>query len=275
MKTAPSSATATACVSMRPPVWRWLDDAADGTAVGLPGSAARFEADPFVVICRLTEPGAGLRLTPHPVSAQPPDSAPELLAVHPATTGKPPALADAWIRDGDLTASYETNDARRLGITVMWRCHAADAKPWGEALSLPLALVAEAVVSSQTSRIESDGAVTVAARVQAADISSTPNAVLFRDVSGLGAAGPWSLLFAVHPHDCRGISLRRGLVGPVGGSAGREHVAVSCPLFPSVIEKGVLHRSRVIAALGPAAEDTAWMTALLRAFAASPPVLTT
>lgn len=275
MKSALSSSTATACVPVRPPHWRWLDAAATGPAAGSPGSTALFESGPFLVTCRLTEPGAGLHLTPLPVSGSPPGSAPQLLAVDPATTGRPPALADAWIRDGDLTAAYETNDARRLGITVMWRCHAADSKPWGEALSRPLPVVAEAVVSSQTSRIESDGAVTVAARVQAADISSTSDAVLFRDVSGLGSGGPWSLVFAVHPHDCRGISLCRGSVGQGDGAAGREHVAVSCPLFPSVIEKGVLHRSRVIAALGPAAEDTAWMTALLRAFAASPPVLTT
>ncbi|MFM8377790.1 MAG: hypothetical protein ACKOB1_00535, partial [Planctomycetia bacterium] len=49
--------------------------------------------------------------------------------------------------------------------------------------------------------------------------------------------------------------------------------SIVCWLFSSAVEKGVLLRSRVRAAIGPADGDTAWAEAIADAFAGSPPVL--
>ena len=46
-------------------------------------------------------------------------------------------------------------------------------------------------------------------------------------------------------------------------------------LFASAIEKGVLLRGRVLAAVGPHDLDEGWASSLLAAFVASPPPLTT
>jgi hypothetical protein len=70
------------------------------------------------------------------------------------------------------------------------------------------------------------------------------------------------VLVAVHPADVRRIL--------VASAAGR--VRVTCWLFTAAIEKGVLLKSRVLAAVGPAA-DTAWADALVVDLAASPPPL--
>jgi hypothetical protein len=50
---------------------------------------------------------------------------------------------------------------------------------------------------------------------------------------------------------------------------------VECWLFSTALEKGVLLRSRVLAAIGPAADATLWAADLAASFAASPPMLTT
>ena len=50
---------------------------------------------------------------------------------------------------------------------------------------------------------------------------------------------------------------------------------VECALFPAGVEKGVLLRSRVFAAVGPTADDVAWGPRLAAGFAASPPLLST
>lgn len=74
-----------------------------------------------------------------------------------------------------------------------------------------------------------------------------------------------SMLVAVHPADLRQVDV-----------AIRDSVArIRCILFASAIEKGVLLRGRVLAAVGPRILDEAWAGRLLAAFAASPPPLTT
>jgi hypothetical protein len=70
---------------------------------------------------------------------------------------------------------------------------------------------------------------------------------------------------AVHPADARRIDIE-----PSAGRCG-----VTCRLFAAPLEKGVLLRSRVVAAIGPERNDEAWADRVLQAFAASPPLLTT
>ena len=57
--------------------------------------------------------------------------------------------------------------------------------------------------------------------------------------------------------------------------AAHGRITISCPLFAPRLEKGVLLRSRVLAAQGPAAGDEAWAADAVTAFAALPPMLTT
>jgi hypothetical protein len=163
-------------------------------------------------------------------------------------------LAERWARGGDVTAVYETTDARRLRATAMWRLDsAAAALPRGVAIW-------ELVISAQTSLLESDSSLAVVSRVAATNLVSVGDGgVLARRGDGT------SVLILVHPDDLKKVSFEH--------HAGRG--SISCWLFSSAVEKGVLLRSRVLAAIGPADGDTTWATAVADTFAASPPVLTT
>lgn len=176
-------------------------------------------------------------------------------------------LSDQWIRGADVVAVYEPSDRRRLRSTVMWRAHeaAADVSAW------------EVVVSAQTSLLETDVAMAVWSEIAADDLlwsdaGPQPTWHPLGD-GGLPAAatavlarrrGSTSVIVAVHPADARRIEVVR--------QGGRSRIG--CWLFASAIEKGVLLRSRVLAAIGPGPADAAWAARLLHEFAASPPPLT-
>lgn len=179
---------------------------------------------------------------------------------------------DAWCRGSDVTAVYETRDGGRLRATAMWRAQPAWLDPamgtWCR----------EVVVSAQTALLESMPRISVHAEVagdsvvplayHAGNLDVAPPAD--REPSGFLVSGPGDLatVFLVHPVDARGVAAR--------GDAGHVHIAAR--LFPSAVEKGVLLRSRVIAAIGPSRDALApgsWVATLATAFAASPPVLTT
>lgn len=179
-----------------------------------------------------------------------------------------------WLRGADVTAVYEPADPRRLRATAMWRPFPApDLPAW------------ELVASAQTSLRVSDAALAVVSDVAAAEIlcSAAPldagswqplgtdaacgrdtTAVLVRRPAPDGASAT-SVLLVVHPEDARTITITQG-----NGRTG-----VSCWLFSATIEKGVLLRGRVLAAIGPAAGDQAWAARLAGEFAASAPPLTT
>lgn len=177
-------------------------------------------------------------------------------------------LADHWVRGGDVTAVYESNDARRLRATAMWRQHPAT----------PPVRAWELVVSAQTSLLESDPLLAVVADAAAEDLrwgtvrgpaihwhdAVTEEATCLLLSPARPAAGA-SMLLAAHPTDAGRFDVAR--------REGRMHVA--CWLFPTTLEKGVLLRSRVLAAVGPATAATDWASPLTAAFAASPPMLTT
>ena len=178
------------------------------------------------------------------------------------------SLSDHWLRGADVVAAYEPDDSRRLRSTVMWRAHGSreGVVSW------------EVVVSAQTSLLETNVAVAVLSDVAADTLLWSPGGESSRwrsmaAASALpeGAAAVLarregsSCLVAVHPADARRIDIER--------SAGR--CGVTCRLFAAPLEKGVLLRSRVVAAVGPAMGDEAWADQVLRAFAASPPPLTT
>jgi hypothetical protein len=175
-------------------------------------------------------------------------------------------LVDHWVRGNDLVAVYEPADPRRLRATAIWRPLPAPATGW------------ELVVSAQTSLVESDSAVAVTASLAGEEILWSRGAAAgpadWLPLEGphcppeatclLVRRGADAVLVAVHPADARQIVISRS--GP--------RVDVACWLFSTALEKGVLLRSRVLAAVGPAA-DTAWADAILTPFAAAPPPLTT
>lgn len=177
----------------------------------------------------------------------------------------PPAatrLVDHWARGHDLVAVYEPADPRRLRATAMWR-------------SLPTGRGWELVVSAQTALVESDSALAVTCDLAAGQLSwgrATETGVGWEPVGSGGAPAEATcllvrrdadaVLVAVHPADVRRIL--------VTSDAGR--VRVTCWLFTAAIEKGVLLKSRALAAGGPTT-DTAWADALVAGLAASPPPL--
>lgn len=190
-------------------------------------------------------------------------------------------LADAWTRGGDLTAVYETVDARQVRATAMWR-------GIGDAVGADDDVAAwEVIVSAQTALLQSDATLAVTGDVSATTILhhsggrasrpadlrwrasgsdglSAARAILVRRATATGAAAS-SVVVALHDEQGYGIAARI--------EAG--HARITCRLFGETLEKGVLLRSRVVAAIGPADDDTAWASGIVAGFTALPPMLDT
>lgn len=174
--------------------------------------------------------------------------------------------ADHWVRGTDLVATYEPDDPRRLRATAMWRLVPAAVAAW------------ELVVSAQTALLHADPALAIVSDV-ACDAAWWTTAAAGSRWTPLGEPrrlpdeaaavllrrATTAALVAVHPQDPRRIA-----VATAGGRA-----RVECGIFPAAIEKGVILRSRVLAAVGPAAGAEAWAADLCATFAASPPFLDT
>jgi hypothetical protein len=179
-------------------------------------------------------------------------------------------LTDHWIRGDDVTAVYESADARHLRTTAMWRLHRPDGatRAW------------ELIASAQTSLLQSDSVLAVVSEIDATDIlwgtctngavqwhaaeSSHATCVLMHG-GGHDRSSDTSVLVAAHPGEARRMTVRRD----------GTRVVIECWLFSTALEKGVLLRSRVLAAIGPSADATRWAAELAATFAASPPMLTT
>jgi len=178
-------------------------------------------------------------------------------------------LADHWLRGDDVTAVYESVDARHLRTTAMWRLHssAGATRAW------------ELIASAQTSLLQSDSVLAVVSEIDASDIlwgtcrdgavtwqsNPSPEATCVLLTHSSTHDSRTSVLVAAHPGDARRVSaVQHG-----------RRTSVECWLFSTALEKGVLLRSRVLAAIGPTATATQWAGDLASAFAASPPLLTT
>jgi hypothetical protein len=210
----------------------------------------------------LDQPRQGITLTDHNGIA--PDS---LLGLDLRSDFR---LTDHWVRGDDVTAVYESADARHLRATAMWRLKpsVAGMRAW------------ELIASAQTSLLQSDAVLAVVSEIDGTAMqwgtckdgavdwhpAASPEAtsVLVQRTGTNGSAGT-SVLVAVHPGDARRVTVRRS--GP--------RTVVECWLFSTALEKGVLLRSRVLAAVGPTADATRWAADMAATFAASPPMLTT
>jgi hypothetical protein len=178
--------------------------------------------------------------------------------------GRPPL--DAWVRGNDVTAIWEPGDDRGLRATGLWRCHGVDA-----------GVVSWELVASATTRLlHADATLAVTSDVKAVEILSAawqagtpspfaPGSPAHHGLVLLRHGDGQSLLLMLHPSDHQTVT--------VAVEQGRARVG--CWLFPTGVEKGVLLRSRVVAAIGPTAHDIAWGARLAARFAASPPVLST
>lgn len=187
-----------------------------------------------------------------------------LLALDLGAAASVAPVVERWRRGSDLAVVVEPDDARLLRATMMWRYRpeAGGIDAW------------EAVISAQTSLLASDATVAVVSECAAADVVVSGADGWTRTAGGrlpamstaaLVRRPTTSMLVAVHPADLRQVDV-----------AIRDSVArIRCILFASAIEKGVLLRGRVLAAVGPRILDEAWAGRLLAAFAASPPPLTT
>ncbi len=181
-----------------------------------------------------------------------------------AASGTP--LVDHWIRGDDVVAVYRPFDPRRLEATAMWRARAGVPIAW------------ELVLSAQTALVESDGALAVTCDILPGAISighliddritwsplDTPESCSPDATTLLVRRAGDSILMAAQPADARRLA--------VTSEAGR--LRITCWLFSAAIEKGVLHRGRILAAVGPA-DTTAWADALITRLATSPAPLTT
>jgi hypothetical protein len=179
-------------------------------------------------------------------------------------------LTDHWVRGDDVTAIYESADARHLRATAMWRLRPslAGTRAW------------ELIASAQTSLLQSDAVLAVVSEIDATDIlwgtcrdgavqwhaAPSPEATcVLMHRGGKAGSDTTSVLMAAHPGDARRMTVRKH------GS----RTVVECWLFSTALEKGVLLRSRVLAAIGPTAGATRWAADTTATFAASPPMLTT
>lgn len=177
----------------------------------------------------------------------------------------PCTAGDHWMRGDDIIAVYEPDDPRHLRATAMWRSR-----------SLPEIAAWELIASATTSRTQSDTSLAVVSEIAAAAViwgSATAAGIQWHDTEPSSvdcllvrrpAATGGSVFVAVHPADSRGIVVR---------SEGHR-IRVACWLFSAAAEKGVLFRGRAVAAIGPAAGDTAWAERLWADFVAAPPMLT-
>ena len=263
-----SAESARSAQSAAPPGWQ-----AGGEAPLL----CRFTAADLSGQLDLSRPGQGVRL----VAAEQPT---ELLAVRLPTGCVEPA--DRWIRGADAVAIHEPSDSRRLRITSLWRLQPG-----------PAACTLELVLSAQTAIVCSDGAVAVDCRLTAAAVSLGSSGETQTDWTAPATAadgeqpislprqrlpdtavlcllfhqavGARSLAVLVRRDEGRQVMLwQRAAAGPKP-----PRFALTTWFFPTLIEKGVLHRGRIQAVLGPGKNDRDWAAAAASRLARQPPLL--
>lgn len=188
----------------------------------------------------------------------------------------PPAaarLVDHWVRNGDATSVWEATGGDRLRTTAMWRLCGTE----------PAVRGWEIVLSAQTAILAADARLIVTCRLPVAACGPvsfgsfaaeriswghvpTPHAaaVLVAPAAG-DPAGDSAVLVVGHPREAGGTIVHRDA----------RALSVETRLFLDGLEKGVLLRGRVLAAVGPAATAADWATHMADLFAAAPPVLST
>ncbi len=185
---------------------------------------------------------------------------------------------EIWTRGPDLTAIFRPADNRQLRVTAMWRLGSPD-------LSKHQVRTWQLVLSAQTAMLSTSAGLTVLSHVSrgmAPLWGCWRNATVAWRSHPEEAASCWQtrlattdgaasrLLVAIHPDDAGCLESE-----PAANGGSR----ISCHLFPSHVEKGVLLRSRVLVGIGPETGDrnqsASWVDLLVRQFAEMRPILTT
>jgi hypothetical protein len=222
----------------------------------------------------LRAPGEGLKLRFRGESVT-------ALAVElpPLTDAQAASALEAWVRGGDLVATYSDHDRQMRGqlyLRAQSYLHASRQFP-----------LIELVASVQTSLLDSDPTLHVRSRIGAREVlrltdfetsavtsieSNDAEERLFAAPDEIAcfifrlAGGQLSYLEMVHPADFNQSVLRQMPNG---------ETELSHRLFAGRLEKGVILRSRVRALWVPSENDAVLASACYADFAASEPVLTT
>lgn len=202
------------------------------------------------------------------------------------------AFSDGWVRGNDATGVYAVNDARQLQTSGLWRLQS----PWCPTKDIENSLTAELILSSETLREKSDGSLAVECSFQATMAQTgrwCTNSFRW-DSEPLGTCEYWSqsrsqtvtvqcfTFQLLGSDDTLALFTRSDEIHhTVMTSSPTEETnapdtylyVLKSYFFPTIIEKGVLHRGRIVAVLGPSQAEKDWCTAAASAFAHQPPLL--
>ena len=202
------------------------------------------------------------------------------------------AFSDGWVRGNDATGVYAINDARQLKISGLWRLQGT----WVPKKDRDNSITAEIILSSETLREKSDGALAVECSLLAtsARTGSWSTNSFHWEQDSPGASEYWSqktgqtvtvqsfvfqlsgcehtLALFTRSDEIHHTAMTSTPAAGSDGPAAYKHVLKNY-FFPTIIEKGVLHRGRIVAVLGPSQSEKDWCTAAAKAFAHQPPLL--
>jgi len=213
-----------------------------------------------------------------------------LLGVQVAADAPLPApLVDSWVRSSDAFAIYEPSDSRRLRTTTQWRL--LDPPADGQSAAGEIVTI-ELVVSTQTSRVTSDGATAGICRLPAPGLRAgwfLDGELHWSEAEAIGSLQkawanlpPTSICCLLCPASVAGGSLgilvrrdeaRHLFLATDPAQHGDQITRLTTWFFPTQIEKGVLHRGRIRAILGRPDTNQHWIAAAAAVFAAEPPLL--
>lgn len=216
----------------------------------------------------VANPAAGVAL--NAVSGAVPRNDYRFLKILPVDRAPLAAPVECYVRGQDLVALYEPLPGDRVQPQIYWRATAT-----GGAVGI------EAVVSAQTSLLDSDPAFAAACEMAAGEVyalnadgrswSALEGRTTFSrgEVSGGFLIRPghyrWSYFEAVHPADF--LTARLELAG--------ERAVIHQRLFRERLEKGVIRRGRIAAWFLPREGDEALAADSWQNFRDSAPPLTT
>ena len=199
---------------------------------------------------------------------------------------------DGWIREHDATGIYAINDARQLQTSILWRLQSS----WCPMKNLEKSLTAELILSNQTLREQSDGALAMECTVLATSVRTAvwsrdtlewetkPMALQnFRRDCAHEDVTVQCLIFELPAHkqkfalfarsdEIHHTTLTSTPLEEPNAPKTRKYVLKS-HFFPTIIEKGVLHRGRFLAVMGPSRAEKDWCLQTADAFAQQPALL--
>ena len=202
------------------------------------------------------------------------------------------SFSDGWVRGNDATGVYAMNDARQLQTSGLWRLQS----PWCPTKDIENSLTAELILSSETLREKSDGSLAVECSFQStmAQTGRWCTNSFSWESEPLGTCAYWSqsrsqtvtvqcFTFQLPGSDHTLALFTRSdeIHHTVMTSSPTEETnapdtylyVLKSYFFPTIIEKGVLHRGRIVAVLGASQAEKEWCAAVASAFAHQPPLL--